>query len=315
MYHCCIHVLCLHSFSASIPAVHNILPFWLAKKVFALAKYLWSLYWQWWHSTSTKSETDIATEEKSHETSAKTSENTTEGVNRNVDEHKSGSGSDVESSKEAEDGASGGDGDGEETKIRRRRGKWVPEELRASAKREEDKPYVPPAYYCEDEELNSDEDSESSSDVDEPSQLQIQHTSSSHAQSSLLQEMGSNSTEAKTECIKQDSTMDDVQEMDGKSVEDVCVLSVADKRIDVEDKEDCEATDTSSKGGTSVVMVSNSKDGKTSSSWSRYQQKQLEWALVQYPKFAMDRWDNIAKAVPGKNKVCTYLSSQVQYYY
>ena len=44
----------------------------------------------------------------------------------------------------------------------------------------------------------------------------------------------------------------------------------------------------------------------TSSSWSQYQQKQLEWALMQYPKFAKDRWENIAKAVPGKSKVKIY---------
>jgi hypothetical protein len=54
--------------------------------------------------------------------------------------------------------------------------------------------------------------------------------------------------------------------------------------------------------GSSVIFVSNSKDD-TSTSWSRYQQKQLEWALVQYPKFAKERWENIAKAVPGKSKV------------
>lgn len=55
-----------------------------------------------------------------------------------------------------------------------------------------------------------------------------------------------------------------------------------------------------------VMFVSNSKDG-TSSSWSRYQQKQLEWALVQYPKFTEERWEKIAKAVPGKSKVKIYL--------
>ena len=291
--------------TASIPAVHNILPFWLAKKIFALAKYLWSLYWQWRYSTPTKSETDSTTEEQSHETSAKSSEKTTKGVNGNVDVHKSGSGSDVETAKEAEGGASS-DGDREGTKARRRRGKWVPEELHASARQEEDKPYVPPAYYCEDEEINSDEDSES--DIDEPSQLQLQHTSSSHAQSQV-QEVGINSTEANTEYIKQDNTVDDVQEMNNKSVEDVCALSMAGKKIDIEDDE---STGASCKSA-SIVMVSNSKDGSTSSSWSRHQQKQLEWALVQYPKFAKDRWDNIAKAVPGKNKVMCVYTSLVKY--
>ena len=293
--------------------MHNILPFWLAKNIFALAKYFWSLYWQWRHSTPEKSKTDSTTEEQSHgETSAKSSEKMTEGVNGNVDVHKSGSGLDEKSSKEAE-GDAGSDGDGDGTKARRRRGKWVPEELRASARREEDKPYVPPAYYCEGEELNSDEDSESSSDIDDPSQLQPQHSSCTPSPSE-----DSNSTKANTEYIKQDgSNIDDVQKVDSKSVEDVCVLTATDKKIADEDPQ---VTVTSGKcalasdgGSSSVVMVSNSKDGTTSSSWSRYQQKQLEWALVQYPKFAKDRWDNIAKAVPGKNKVCTSLVKYSSY--
>ena len=38
-------------------------------------------------------------------------------------------------------------------------------------------------------------------------------------------------------------------------------------------------------------------------SWSQYQQVQLEWALTAYPKFSTDRWENIAKGVPGKTKV------------
>lgn len=37
--------------------------------------------------------------------------------------------------------------------------------------------------------------------------------------------------------------------------------------------------------------------------WTQYQQRQLEWALGQYPKFTKDRWDNISKAVPGKSTV------------
>ena len=89
------------------------------------------------------------------------------------------------------------------------------------------------------------------------------------------------------------------------------MLTATDKKIA---NEDCQVTVTSGKcaltsdgGSSSVVMVSNSKDDTTSSSWSQYQQKQLEWALVYYPKFAKDRWNNIAKAVPGKHKVCTSL--------
>jgi hypothetical protein len=57
--------------------------------------------------------------------------------------------------------------------------------------------------------------------------------------------------------------------------------------------------------GSGVIFVSNSKDD-SSLSWSRYQQKQLEWALAQYPKFAKERWENISKAVPGKSKVRNY---------
>ena len=37
--------------------------------------------------------------------------------------------------------------------------------------------------------------------------------------------------------------------------------------------------------------------------WTQYQQRQLEWALTQYPKFSTDRWQNIARAVPGKSQV------------
>lgn len=37
--------------------------------------------------------------------------------------------------------------------------------------------------------------------------------------------------------------------------------------------------------------------------WTQNQQKLLEMALQQYPKGTSDRWDKIAKCVPGKNKV------------
>ena len=37
--------------------------------------------------------------------------------------------------------------------------------------------------------------------------------------------------------------------------------------------------------------------------WTQYQQRQLEWAIGHYPKYSKDRWDNISKAVPGKSKV------------
>jgi DnaJ family protein C protein 1 len=41
--------------------------------------------------------------------------------------------------------------------------------------------------------------------------------------------------------------------------------------------------------------------------WSQIQQKALEAALPKYPKGAnVDRWEKVAKCVPGKNKVrCT----------
>ena len=41
--------------------------------------------------------------------------------------------------------------------------------------------------------------------------------------------------------------------------------------------------------------------------WSQYQQSQLEWALAQYSKDVHERWELIAKAVPGKSKVCCRL--------
>lgn len=37
--------------------------------------------------------------------------------------------------------------------------------------------------------------------------------------------------------------------------------------------------------------------------WSQNQQKLLELALQQYPKGTAERWDKIAKCVPGKSKV------------
>lgn len=36
--------------------------------------------------------------------------------------------------------------------------------------------------------------------------------------------------------------------------------------------------------------------------WSQVQQKALEEALIKYPKQALERWEKIAKAVPGKTK-------------
>ena len=97
----------------------------------------------------------------------------------------------------------------------------------------------------------------------------------------------------------------------GDSVEDVVTVRNSDEGIKDEStssiatNSDEDASTASSNNSSGIMFVSNSKDCGTSSSWSRYQQKQLEWALVQYPKFAKDRWENIAKAVPGKSKVHT----------
>jgi hypothetical protein len=57
--------------SASIPAIHNLLPFWLAKKTFALAKFTWALYFQWRHSTTptNSARTDDASEIKEEQSS------------------------------------------------------------------------------------------------------------------------------------------------------------------------------------------------------------------------------------------------------
>lgn len=82
--------------------------------------------------------------------------------------------------------------------------------------------------------------------------------------------------------------------------------SCKDKNVSTKTNFD-EDANTSSSNGSDVVFMSNSQDC-TSSSWSQYQQKQLEWVLVQYPKFAKERWENIAKAVPEKSKVKVYPS-------
>ena len=52
--------------------------------------------------------------------------------------------------------------------------------------------------------------------------------------------------------------------------------------------------------GIQSKVVVNGTDGL----WSQYQQNQLEWALAQYSKDVHERWELIAKAVPGKSKVC-----------
>ena len=42
--------------------------------------------------------------------------------------------------------------------------------------------------------------------------------------------------------------------------------------------------------------------------WTQNQQKLLELALQQFPRGTAERWDRIAKVVPGKTKVRTDLS-------
>ena len=50
-------------------------------------------------------------------------------------------------------------------------------------------------------------------------------------------------------------------------------------------------------------LAPNSLTGDSTTSWSQYQQRQLEWALGKYPKYSKDRWENVAKAVPEKTMV------------
>ena len=109
---------------------------------------------------------------------------------------------------------------------------------------------------------------------------------------------------------QEQSTTNETDLRNRRKGEDVVTIRNSDESV--RDEAESVATnfyeDTSTAGtanGSGVIFVSNSKDD-SSSSWSRYQQKQLEWALVQYPKFAQERWENIAKAVPGKSKVRNY---------
>lgn len=116
--------------SASIPALHNLLPFWLAKKVIALAKFAWALYSQWRHSTTptNTTKTDGASKIKEEEPSqgpessvAKTGERRGREVNGGVDRSE-GEGESDEGSSKDKDSASR-DGAGGASKVKRRRGK------------------------------------------------------------------------------------------------------------------------------------------------------------------------------------------------
>ena len=193
-------------------------------------------------------------------------------------------------------------------------GKWVPEELRAYTRLEDDKPYVPPAYYGDDEEQLDSEDNElqneastCSSELEELSQPQDNSESVAETQEKWSKFEELDSVSSSEQSTKNKTHVSNRRKSDG--VEDVTVInsdeSCRDNSISVATNPDEDASTASSTNGSGIMFVSNSKDG-TSSSWSRYQQKQLEWALVKYPKFAKERWENIAKAVPGKSKVKIY---------
>ena len=181
-------------------------------------------------------------------------------------------------------------------------GKWVPEELRGFTRQEDDKPYVPPAYYGEDEEQLDSEDDE----LNEASSSELEEMSQPQDNSDCVVE-----TQEKSSKVEE---VDSVSSSEQSTTNETCVRNrrksdgladvVTDESTSVATNFDEDAS-MASTNGSGVMFVSNSKDG-TSSSWSWYQQKQLEWALVQYPKFGKERWENIAKAVPGKSKVNIY---------
>ena len=300
--------------------MRNLLPFWLAKQMFALAKYTWFLYYQWRHPPPSPPKSEESGKDPSCEgASAKLAKRTKEGVNGGISNKDSNELSEEESSKENTSDNRTDDDKG--SKVKRRRGKWVPEELRTFAKKEEEKPYIPPAYYCEDEEeeLNSDEEdndkfgegsSSSDHDVEEMSQVD----KSAVVNTVDAPQSHHNGVTSEEVAIEQQSkSVGEVRKVKDKStrhVEDVEIArekNIEEQKSELGENGTMSCEDDRPSGAGHIVYVSNPKDGAPSLSWSRYQQKQLEWALVQYPKFAKDRWDNIAKAVPGKSKV--YMSS------
>ena len=263
-----------------------------------MAKFSWSLYHQWRHATPTDTAAGTSgSSDSQKKAAANASDEPTEGVNGSKD----GRESEERSSK---DNTAANDPEGDEgSKVRRRRGKWVPEELRACPRRvQDDKPYVPPAYYGEDDSLDEEDegnDSSSSTEIDESaSQLRESENHSQIAKDEEEKEADAIiSGDNISNCTNESSAT-----VAGKSFENGVTLSNS-RTTSKEEK----LAEVGEDGSTGVVTVEKSSDG--SSSWSQYQQKQLEWALVQYPRFAKDRWDNIAKAVPGKTKVnCTHLS-------
>lgn len=55
--------------------------------------------------------------------------------------------------------------------------------------------------------------------------------------------------------------------------------------------------------GVAVAEPQENREKGVPASWTQNQQKLLELALQQFPKGTAERWDRIAKVVPGKTKV------------
>lgn len=60
--------------------------------------------------------------------------------------------------------------------------------------------------------------------------------------------------------------------------------------------------DQSADGGRVKTRATSLTDADTSTPWTQLQQKALEKALVQFPKGSAERWERVAKLVPGKSK-------------
>ena len=247
---------------------------------------------QWRHPPPSPLKSEESGKDPSCEgASAKSAKRTKEGINGGISNKDGNELSEEESSKENTSDNKTDDNKG--SKVKCRRGKWVPEELRTFAKQEEEKPYVPPAYYCEDEEeeLNSDEDgddkfgeesSSSDSDVEEMSQVDesaVVNTvdvPQSHHDGITSEELESNTTK------QQSKSVGDVRKRRDKStrhVEDVEIArekNTEEQRSKLDENGTMNCEDDRPSGASCIVYVSNPKDGAPSLSWSRYQQKELE---------------------------------------
>lgn len=69
--------------------------------------------------------------------------------------------------------------------------------------------------------------------------------------------------------------------------------------------------DQSADGGRVKTRATSLTDADTSTPWTQLQQKALEKALVQFPKGSAERWERVAKLVPGKSKVGPSRSSML----